>query len=375
MRIPLAKASRFPYYSAVMSIGRKRALRVRAVALVATVAVLATAATADARLYSRFSAFNRPIGETPVIDPNSSAMVDTLVASANARGFAIASNEWTVPVYYADATTPRHDVAIAGQPPGAHYDPAFVHDVPRVMRDVPIPPEAAPDPQIDGHMTVIDEGSGCEYDLYGASKVGSTWHALWANRISTRSNGVYQHGLSTRGTGFAPLAGMIWPEELQAGRIDHALMFAFPTTRAGGPVLPATASDGKTVDPNAIPQGARVQLDPELDLDTLDLTPTERIIARALQRYGMLLGDTGGALSLYAVGAQSFPEYPYGGFLERTDVTYLSGIPVSRFRVLVTHEQHPLTPLAIDESPCAAIEPAGQAAPGALAAELAFPEA
>jgi hypothetical protein len=349
-------------------------MRDRAVALLATalLAALATAATADARLYSRFSAFNRPIGANPVIDPNSSAMVDTLVASANARGFSVASNEWTVPVYYADETTPRYDVAIAGQPPGAHYDPSFVHDVPRIMHDVPIPPEAAPDPQIDGHMTVIDESTGCEYDFYAASKVGSSWRALWANRISTHSNGVYQHGLSTRGTGFAPLAGMIWPEELQAGRIDHALMFAFPTTRAGGPVLPATASDGKTVDPNAIPQGARVQLDPDLDLDTLDLTPTERVIARALQRYGMLLGDTGGALSLYAVGAQSFAEYPYGGFLEPTDVTYLSGIPVSRFRVLVTYDQRRITPLSVDESPCAAV---ATGPPGPFAIGQPFPEA
>jgi hypothetical protein len=282
----------------------------------------------------------------------------------------VAASEWTVPVYYADATTPRYDVATSGQPPGAHYDPAFVHNVPRVMHDVPIPPEAAPDPQEDGHMTVIDPTDDCEYDFYAASKHGDTWSALWANRTSTKSSGIYTHGLSTRGTGFAPLAGMIWPDELAAGRIDHALMFAYPTTRAGGPVAPATASDGKTVRPDAIPQGARVQLDPDLDLETLDLTYTERVIARALQEYGMLLGDTGGALSLYAVGAQSFTGDPYAGLLETTDVTYLDHIPVSRFRVLLTHEQRSLTPLAITPSPCAEIDTPGGVGPLGSASAL-----
>jgi hypothetical protein len=336
----------------LISTARRTAIFLAAAAL----AAFAATPPAEGRLYAPTSPFNRAIPAFPAIDPASEQMVQTLVAAAQARGFVVAAHEWTVPVYYADAGTPRYDVRTAGQPPGAHYDRSFVPDVQRVMRDVPIPDGAAPDPQEDGHMTVIDESAGCEYDLYAATKRGDSWSALWGSRISTLSNGIYPRGLSTRGTGFAPLAGLIWPEELRAGRIDHALLFAYPTTRAGGPVGPATASDGKTVRPDAIPQGARVQLDPELDLEALELAPYEKTIARALQEYGMLLGDTGGVLGLYAVGAQSFAGLPYQGLLADDMYTFLDRIPVSRFRVLETGPQRPHTPLSVTGSHCASIQ-------------------
>jgi hypothetical protein len=327
--------------------------------LLASVLCGFAAASADARLYDDTSPFNQAIGANPAIDPSSGPMVQTLVDSFVARSFVIAHKEFTVPVYFADASTPRYDVTTMGQPPGAHYDPNFVHDVKRVMRSVPIPDDARPDRQIDGHMTIIDNATGCEYDFYAASKSRNKWSALWGNRISTHSDGVYDKGLSSRAVGFTPLSGMIWPDELRAGRIDHALVFAYPTTRKGGPVAPGTASDGKTDRPDAIPQGARVQLDPSLDLTTLGLTRHEMIVAKALQEYGMILGDTGGALSLYAVGAQSFPGNVYQGLLPAGTYVYMKKIPVDRFRVLTTGPQIPVTPLEVLADPCAQYDVVG----------------
>ena len=46
--------------------------------------------------------------------------------------------------------------------------------------------------------------------------------------------------MSTRASGFSSVAGLIWPEELRAGEINHALVFAYPFTRSGGPVGLAT---------------------------------------------------------------------------------------------------------------------------------------
>jgi hypothetical protein len=342
--------------TAVLADGARSRLRSVLAAVLAGATLAVAAPAAEARLYNGTSPFNQPIPAGATVDPASGAMVQTLVDSFTARGFVVANHEFTVPVYYADADTPRYDVLTAGQPPGAHYDPLFVHDVPRIMRDVPIPDNAAPDPAEDGHMTVIDESTRCEYDFYAARKEGDQWTALWGNRIKTTSDGVYPLGLSTRGVGFAPLAGMIWPDELAAGVIRHALLFAYPTTRAGGPVGQGTASDGKTFDPAAIPQGARVQLDPSLNLQRLGLTRYEMTIARALKRYGMILGDTGGALSLYAVGAQSWPTDPYPGLLEDDVYTYLANIPVNRFRVIDTGSQKPVTPLAVLPSPCGKID-------------------
>jgi hypothetical protein len=308
------------------------------------------------RLFAATSPFNQVIPANPTLDPRSAAYVQLLNRSKKEKGFALSLKEWTVPVYFAQPNTTRQDVQIAGQPPGAHYDRSFVHDVRRVMRGVPIPDNASPDPEEDAHLSVIDPATHCEYDLYGAKHTASGWTALWANVTATTDSGIYPYGLSTRGTGFSALAGMIWPDELRSGHINHALVFAYPYTRSGGPVYPATASDGKTTLPAALPQGARVQLDPTLDLSTLKLSAPERTIAEALQRYGMYLGDTGGALALYAVSPQSFDTNPYAGLLPDDPSVYLSKIPVNRFRVLKTGAQSAQTPLTVVPSPCARIE-------------------
>lgn len=307
------------------------------------------------RLYAPTSPFNEAIPADPQIDPRSADYVELLKRSKKERDFVLSVTEWTVPAYFAQRETKRHDVRIAGQPPGAHYDRSFAHDVRRVMRGVPIPDGARPDPMEDAHLSVIDPATGCEYDLYGAKHTSDGWTALWANVTSTTGSGIYPRGLSTRATGFAPLAGMIWPAELRRGRIDHALVFAYPYTRSGGPVHPATAGDGKTGWSGALPQGARLQLDPTLDLVPLKLSPYERTIAEALQKYGMLLGDTGGALALYAVSPQSFGTNPYKGMLPDEPYVGLK-LPVDRFRVLATGPQQARTPLSVDASPCATIE-------------------
>jgi hypothetical protein len=308
------------------------------------------------RLYAATSPFNQVIPANPQLDPRSASYVRLLSRSKNEKGFVLSVKEWTVPAYFAQRGTARYDVRISGQPPGAHYDPNFVHDVPRIMHDVPIPANARPDPMEDAHLSVIDPATRCEYDLYGAELTASGWTAKWANVNSTAKSGIYPFGLSTRGTGFAPLAGMIWPAELRSGRINHALVFAFPYTRSGGPAYPATASDGKTKLAAALPQGARVQLDPALDLDSLYLTTYERTIAVALQRYGMYLGDTGGALALYAVSPQSFDTNPYAELIPDEPYVFLNKIPVGRFRVLKTGPQLALTPLVVVPSVCARIE-------------------
>ena len=86
------------------------------------------------------------------------------------------------------------------------------------------------------------------------------------------------------------------------------------------------------------------ELDPTLNLNTLGLTGYEKTVARALQEYGMILGDTGGALSLFAINSQSYASDPYAGVLPAADYAYLSKIPVNRFRVLNTGPQSNIAP-------------------------------
>jgi len=163
------------------------------------------------------------------------------------------------------------------------------------------------------------------------------------------SSGFYPNGGGTRAGGSSILAGLIWPEELRRGEIDHALVFAYGKTKAGGPVPPATASDGWSSDPNALPEGAHLQLDPTFDITTLPRW--QQPIARGLQTYGMYLMDTsGGDVSLFAVHPYSLARDPYDALIpasawlgdrpsERLWVAL--DIPLERFRVLRMADQRP----------------------------------
>lgn len=337
----------------------------------------ARALTEQAPLYSSASPWNQPVPIAPDIDPNSAAMVAGLAAARAEKGFPVAIEDWTVPVYFADAGTPRYTVTLRQAPPqwtnayGTPNDfvaapPGWLTDPttwspriglprasdPTALRDVPIPLGAQPDPELDGHMTVIDARGGCEYDLYAAHREEGAWTAVWGNSTPIDGSGVYPRGLSSKASGFAGAAGLIFPEELRSGHIDHALFMAFPFTKAGGPVPPATSSDGRTGGDYAIPIGARIQLDPSLDLNALELKPYERTVARALQRYGMIVGDTGGAMSLYAASPQSYRKNPYAGLLPDSAYAYLDHIPVDRFRVIKLLPQRPSLSLGIQSDGC-----------------------
>jgi hypothetical protein len=274
------------------------------------------------RLFSPTSPFNRAISRSAPIDPRSDEYVAGMAEAADRAGFVIAVGRYTVPAYSASARTRRYRVALT-----ASWAPR------RAIARVPIPPAARPDPASDGHLAILDSRNGCEYDFWEAQKQGRTWTAAWGNATSFTGSGVYPGGLSARGSGFALLAGLMWPHELKSGRIDHALIFSYPYTSRAGFVSPATESDGESDRPDAMPEGARLQLDPTFDIRSLPRY--ERTIARALQLYGMYLADTGGNnVGLYAVNPQSYRRNPYRGVLPRGDYVDIRDIPIDRFRVI-----------------------------------------
>ncbi len=319
---------------------------------------------AEIDLYSSSSPLNTPIGSNPSIDPDNNALVDKLVAGGD---FLLSLKRYSSTVYIADASTPRHDVYL---PCGSEWEMGF-----DLLVDVPIPDGAEPafdgEPgdgqpfgcgegsEQDNHMVVLDLEARCEYDFWQARKTTEGWYASWANSISLDSDGIYDHGLSTRGSGFAFLGGVIWPDELQSGHIDHALSFNSPYTKSGGPVSPATDSDGEINQTHAIPEGALFQLDPTLDLSSLNLTSYEMTIAEALQVYGMYLVDNGtSGVGLYAVDPKSVNGNPYAGVLPDEDWPFLSNIPLESFRVIEMGPQNGnyQDELDIVDSGCASFE-------------------
>ncbi|MDX8390121.1 MAG: hypothetical protein R8M38_06490 [Mariprofundaceae bacterium] len=304
-------------------------------------------------LYAPSSPINQKIAADAILDEKSADFVSLIVEAAAEGGFLIELKQYSAPVYFANANTPRFDVNIAC---GSQWGGGIT-----TLKGVPIPSFAEPAQDIDGasnpivegvcgedadqdnQMIILDPITRCEYDLFQARSEQGEWVASWANSISMDSTGIYEQGFSSRGSGFTTLAGLIWPDELQSGQINHALSLTYPFAKAGGPVSPASESDGISTHPFALPEGARIRLDPTLDLSTLSLSGAEMAIARALQEYGMFVVDDGTlGVSIEAVDPRSAEGNPYQGiFDEEEEFPFLSNIPLDRLQVLALPPQNP----------------------------------
>jgi hypothetical protein len=289
----------------------------------------------DGRPYTAGSAWNTPIAAGAAADPNSAQLIAGL-GQHNGGRITSDPEQYTFPVYFADAATPRYDV------PCRVYRCTLVSPAGTsstdVLQGVPIPAGARPSAGSDGQMIIIDAATGTEWDVWQASFDGSGWSV---------SNGsvynVYWDGMPTRygsrGAGVPYYAGLIRPWEIAAGRIDHALAFAYPAPASGRCVWPASKTDGNTGGDGAIPEGARLQLDPNLtdaDFAALGLDRTGQIIARALQQYGMILIDVSGRPKIYAENlvVNPFAAYSWADPAIALSSTTITALPHTAFQVL-----------------------------------------
>ncbi len=293
-------------------------------------------------LFSDSSFINTPIPQNPEIDPNSSQMVERLKKEFDAQGMIIAQKGYTINVYYVNDTMPKFDVVML-----ATWAPK------RKLLNVPIPGYVEADELTDGNVVLIDTVNGCEYDFWQFRKIYGKYYASWGNALPISGEAAFEKGFSARGSGLALTAGVIWPQELASGQINHALIFSYSTPQAGGPVWPATESDGFSTNSDDLPEGTLVQLNPNLNLDSLGLKGYEKTIARAMQIYGMYCADSGGGIQLYVVNPASVKNNPYKGILPDTIYVPLTKIPVEEFRVLKLPPQNPNFELQIIENSCA----------------------
>ncbi|MBI4117771.1 MAG: hypothetical protein HY453_01675 [Parcubacteria group bacterium] len=318
----------------------------------------------DFALFSKDSPLNKKIPNNPSIDPKSPRLIERF-ASDTKDLFTIQVKQYSVPVYFSDANTPKTSVPLTC---GSEWETGV-----NKLKNVPIPKRASPSadeginprqcgseiPDVcDCNMTVIDLEKRCIYEFWQADIVNGSWKASWGNAISLDGSGIYPNGMSTRGSGFSLIAGVIWPGELKMGIIDHALLFANPLPKAGGPVLPATDSDGESDEDFVLPEGAHLQLDPSLDLNdpSLGLTSYEKTIAKAMQEYGMFLTDSGDfGIALYAVDPRSYTKNPYQDVWGDQDFVSIGNIPGDKFRVLKLPEQYE-PDLSVVKNDCAVFE-------------------
>jgi len=145
----------------------------------------------------------------------------------------------------------------------------------------------------DRHVLIVDKAACKLYELYDAHPLrgGAAWHAGSGATWNLRSNHLRPvTWTSADAAGLPILPGLARYDEVAAGTIDHALRFTAPRTRTAF-VWPARHQSGDSSSPALPPMGLRVRLKQTVSLK--GLPRQARIVALAMQRYGLLLADNG----------------------------------------------------------------------------------
>lgn len=266
----------------------------------------------DARLFAPSSFWNQPLKEDASLDPRSKALVAGLNLqvqrlATDGSGPWLGTGEATTPIY----CVPKDQRTL----PVKLDDPqeSWRLSLQRAFEKVPLPEDPEPAPGADGHLTVWQPATDKLWEFFQMRREADGWHASWggAMRHVSDSPGYYtraswpgaQSYWGATGTSLPVAGGVITVDELRSGDIDHALAMNIPEVRASEFSWPAQRSDGESQGANAIPEGARFRLDPRLDLARVDLPPPVLAIARAAQRYGVVVRDRSSTVAFYA-------EYP-----------------------------------------------------------------
>jgi hypothetical protein len=263
--------------------------------------------SAEWRPYAASSPFNTTVAGDAVV-PQSAEIVSKVLSfglpGTAALGVAETSEDWMHPVYYSEPGDPVYTLQ-STEPWGK--DPIN-------GMQIPIPAGARPAGGSDGHMAVVTP-EGWEYDFWQVSSKGTTGGTMtfaWGNRSRIDGSGT---GGEATASGFDLLAGVIRPQELEAGQINHALFIVLKCTSRvttfgyGAQVGKAGDASGSFVYPaekggspcaggsetNVPPMGTRFALAmSEAQIEALALPAWKKAILRALANYGGYVGDTGG---------------------------------------------------------------------------------
>lgn len=253
-------------------------------------------------LFGPTAAWNRAV-DGATVDPAS----DALIAHLQDVGFGLgrAQIDLSIEVLRAGADAPM-----------VPFEPKEdEHWVPDCDLDpVPLPPGGAIEGErgyrctTDGdcHLLVLHEPTATLYEQWRVDQRANgeltggclaVWDltASWTERLRGE-------GCTSADAAGLPIAPLVFDaDEVAAGEIAHALRFILPNDRIRDrayvrPATHATGSpNGASGGPESLPYGARLRLRADFPVDELP-TPGARVVARALQRYGMILADGGNVL-------------------------------------------------------------------------------
>ena len=300
------------------------------------------------RFFSDESFWNQAIPDQPEIDPRSDIWIEMLKQEPTNEYFGVSYRQFTIPVYEADENTPKiyikhHYLSEREKKNWDTKRERFGHGPD--FNPVPMPLNAMPDPEEDAHLCIIDRTRNLAWDMWGFRQLPDgtfetntgMFYRLDGDGIFDGSRlgyvdgeSVHFHGPS-RAAGVPVIAGLIMYDEVMSGEIRHKLSCATRYAAFKEYVYPASWTDGFVK--GGIPEGAVIQLDPNLDLTPFDLTAEEFVIAKALQKYGMVIVDVAQGQPIFAEGLWAHPDKSWEGKVRDWDGG-INAIPYDHYRIL-----------------------------------------
>jgi hypothetical protein len=302
-------------------------LRRRGLAAAALIACLIAAPAADAstgrfpsRPFSPRSFWNARLADDAPIDAQSRTYVAELNRQRTQWLPWINTVRYSSPVY----TVPRSQPVVRVQLDNVQ------RDLQAAWERVPIPADAQPAAGTDGTMVVVQPATDTMWEFWGAERRSDGWHARYGGRIRSMSSnpGYYTDPpeWGATATSIPMLGGLIRVDELRRGRIGHGLAIAIPQPRKDVFSWPAQRTDGTYDNADAIPEGTRFRIDPRVNLDELRMSPVVRMMAEAVQDYGMVVRDKAGSVAFYAEDPTPLGADPYAGSTGFFDNRYPSAL-------------------------------------------------
>ena len=239
------------------------------------------------------------------------------------------------PIYYSSTDEPHYSIC---------HNPHFKsYSFPPQASNVAIPSYAHTDAtDNDKDMIVYNTFDHRVYWFTEMQKFGSRWCAFQMSVYGTGSNGV-EWGV--RGSnnpvnwghhGVSPITQAVRYGEVALGNIPHVLEVYIPNIGCHPAVWPL---DGNTYctshSPDAIPAGAVLRIKPGVNLAGIPLSPKARIIARALQTYGAIVGDHSGTGNSIAIKLEDTVTEGRGNLWAEAGLNWqsLSRIPLSDYQI------------------------------------------
>jgi hypothetical protein len=232
---------------------------------------------------------------------NSATMISTLKAAGGWGNGNIFQIDFSIPVHKATSTTPKRSFTKNT----SFYTPDCD------FTSVPIPSGGWVEGNSgytcsnggDCHLIVYDTSTKKLYEQYKASITSTSYTggclAVWDGTKTYTSQLRGEQCTSSDAAGF-PIAPLLFTaDEVAAGSINHAIRFIVPNNRIKrGYVRPATHATGTTGGTSAPYYGVHFRLRANYPVDSLP-SKGARVVARAMQKYGMYHAD-GGNIALTA---------------------------------------------------------------------------